>query len=237
MQLTPASVAAAGPQWRIAIDEQGSPRVEPVTAVLPASQMGMCPNSAVAARVSGGEWFAAWWAARADSGVALMVSRSVDGGATWSAPVVADGRDAGRRGCARPAPAIAADSATGFVHLAYFLEPAEGAGVWLVHSMEHGTMWHSPVALAFGADPAAASVAVIGDTVAAAFESPNGSEASISVSLSTSDGHLIDHTLPWVSGRSIPVGDPRVALRGRWIAVAWVTRRGGLVFARTGVRQ
>ena len=41
-------------------------------------------------------------------------------------------------------------------------------------------MWHSPVALAFGADPALASVAVLGDTVAAAFESPNRSEALVS---------------------------------------------------------
>jgi hypothetical protein len=236
-QLTSASVAVAGAQWRLAIDGRGVPSAEAAKVPLIAAPSGMCPNSLVAARVSGGEWFAAWWTARADSSVSLMVSRTTNDSAAWSAPVAADARDAGRRGCERPAPAMAADSATGYVHLAYFLEPAEGAGVWLVHSMEHGAMWHSPVALAFGADPAAASVAAFGDTVAAAFESPNGREGSISVALSNSDGHLIDHTLPWVSGRSVPVEGPRIALRGRWIAVAWVTQRGGLVFVRTGVRQ
>jgi hypothetical protein len=237
IRLDSASLAAAGSGWRLVIDAKGIARAESPLAPVHQSSAAICPGSGVAAHVSGGEWFTAWWVARPDSSVKLMVSRSTDAGATWAAPMPADARDAGRRGCARPAPAIAADSATGFVHLAYFLEPAEGAGVWLVHSMEHGTMWHAPVALAFGADPALASVAVLGDTVAVAFESPNRSEASVSLSLSTSDGHLIDHTLPWISGRSVPVGDPRVALRGKWIGVAWVTERGGLVFARTGVRQ
>ncbi len=236
-RLDSASVAAAGPAWVLALDARGGARaVRPAAPVMP-SIAGACPGSLVAARTQGGEWFAAWFAARADSSVVLMVARTTDGGAAWTKGVAADARDAGRRGCARPAPAIAADSATGFVHLAYFLEPLDGAAVWFVHSMEHGAVWHPPVPIAFGADPATASVASLGDTVAIAYQAPNDGDGWIGLALSTTDGHIIDHTLPAISGRSVPAGAPRVALRGERIAVAWITARGALPMVRTGTRS
>jgi hypothetical protein len=197
---------------------------------------GGCPGSVVAAAFRA-ERFAGWWAARPDSSAALMVSRSVDGGASWAPPLVADARDRGRRGCTRPFPSIAIDSVTGFVHLAYFLEPAEGAGVWLIHSMEHGAMWHSAVPVAFGADPAEADVAAHHDTVVVAYESPNANEGWIGLALSSTDGHLIDWRIPEISGRSVEVAGPRVELAGRTVKVAWITQRGALVMLRTGTLQ
>jgi hypothetical protein len=175
-----------------------------------------------------------WFRAREDSSVALLVARSRDGGATWSAAMPADDRDRGRRGCARPAPAIVADPTTGFVHVAYYLEPEGGGAVWLVHSMDDGVSWHPPLALAFGADPAGASVAASGDTVLVAFESPNANEAWIDLALSVSAGHAIEQRAIAVSGRSVPARAPRVAMRGRALAVAWMTAIGALAMARAG---
>lgn len=236
-RLDAAAATAAGASWRLTLAADGAPA--PARAEAPrAMPAGVaCPGSIVASRERGADWHAAWFVARADSSVALMVSRSANDGATWAPAMAADARDEGRRGCARPAPAIAADPIAGFVHVAYWIEAPGGGGVWLVHSMDRGVMWHPPVALAFGADPARASVAAAGDTVAVAFESPNANEGWIDLSLSTSAGHLIDFTLPAVSGRSVAARDPRVALRGRTIAVAWTTDNGALIMARTGTRR
>src|SRR5687768_1512241 len=96
-----------GATTRLIMEQGGTPRLvdRPVPAVpLPAAA---CSPSVVVARARGEEWYAAWFLARFDSSVVLMVNRSADGGSTWSTPVVADGRDRGRRGCARPRPALA----------------------------------------------------------------------------------------------------------------------------------
>ena len=98
-------------------------------------------------------------------------------------------------------------------------------------------MWHSPVAVAFGADPARADVAADRDTVAVAYESPNANEGWIGLALSSSDGHLIDWRIPEVSGRSVQVEAPRVARSHRLVVVAWVTQRGSLVMSRRGTLQ
>ena len=99
-------------------------------------------------------------------------------------------------------------------------------------------MWHSPVPIAFGADPAGADVAADRDTVVVAYESPNANEGWIGLALSSTDGHLIDWRLPEVSGRSVPVEAPRVALDApHRSAVAWVTQRGALVMCRIGALQ
>jgi len=228
------AVSAAAPEWRLAIGAHDRPRAERASAPAFGEAPGRCPHSAVFARERAHQWYAAWWSARADSSAQLVIARTTDDGATWEAPIVADARDAGTRGCDRPRPAIAADSATGFVHVAYFLQPREGGGVWLVHSMDHGATWHPPVALMYGGDPAETSVAASGDSVAAAFTSPNANEGWVDLALSWSAGHLIDLTESAVSGRSVAAHAPRVALRGRALAVAWVTDAGSLPMARAG---
>ncbi len=207
------------PAVRLRLADNGTPvfLADPEVDI---SAEGACPGSVVFAQGDGDEWYAAWWAP-ADAGtVLLMTSRSDDGGSTWSAPLVADGRDRGARGCDRTAPGIAADPAGGYVHIAYFLEPRGEAGVWYTHSMERGTMWHEPVAVMFGADPSRASVAANADTVVVAFEHPNAAEGRIGLAVSRTAGHIIE-------GRTVAsVGsgyarDPRVAVRGREVAVAW----------------
>ena len=216
----------AGPPARMASDSVPLP---PPPLVLPA---GSCQRSPVFARMAGTEWYAAWWKPRPDSSSALVVARSVDGGRTWAAPVTADARDRSARGCSRPAPAIAADSASGYVHLAYFLEPSDGAGMWFTHSMEQGALWHAPVGIVYGERPGRTSVAVAGDTVVVAFEYPSAVVPRVGLAVSRTAGHTFEERMP-VSSGSMAALAPRVALRGRQVLVSWTERSMGADTAAT----
>src|SRR5260221_3052767 len=114
---------------------------------------GACPVSVRATR-AGRAILATWWSIRDDSSGVLLVAQSNDSGKSWNAPVIADSTDHGVRGCSRPAPAITADSADGYVHVAYFAQPARGRGIFFAHSMDSGRTFHSPVPIVFGDNPA-----------------------------------------------------------------------------------
>ncbi|MFL5579972.1 MAG: hypothetical protein ACJ8AO_06340 [Gemmatimonadaceae bacterium] len=107
-------------------------RAAPAGGVSPAP--AGCPGSVRRARAAGGATYAAWWRARADSSAELLVARSDDGGATWSAASVAESRDRSPLGCARPEPGVAVDSASGTVHVAYWATLADGPGVFFTHA-------------------------------------------------------------------------------------------------------
>jgi len=181
-----------------------------------------CPSSIVFASAGGGEWFVAWWQPRPDSSAELLVSRSADGGSSWTAPVTADDRDRASAGCARPNPAIAADSVSGVLHLAYFLAPAKGAGVWYAHSQDRGATWPDPVGVFFGDDPAHADVAARGDTVLVAYEYPNAADARVGAALSYDAGHTFAVRMP-VSAGTERATDPRAALAHGVAAVGWAS--------------
>lgn len=203
---------------RVAPDSGSNPSL-----VLPP---GSCQRSVVFARMSGTDWYAGWWMPRPDSSAALVVARSIDGGRTWTAPALADARDRSVRGCSRPAPALAADSASGYVYLVYFLEPADGAGIWFTHSMEHGELWHAPVGVFYGERPSRTSVAAAGDTVVVAFENPSAAVSQVGLAVSRTAGHTFEERLT-VSGGSMAALDPRAELRGRRVAVSWTERPAG----------
>jgi hypothetical protein len=120
-----------------------------------------------------------------------MTARKTKNG-EWSNPVIADSTDHGVRGCGRSAPAIAVDSSSGYVHLAYFAEPASGAGIFFEHSMDKGATFHSPVPIVFGKNPSRVSVASNGDRVVVAYEDPNSSQPLVSVALSKTMGHIFE---------------------------------------------
>lgn len=211
---------------RVELVANGAGRVElvPVPAVT-LEVDNACAGSIVAARSGGGEWYAAWWSARGDGSVLLLTARSDDDGRSWSPPMPADVRDRGARGCDRPVPGIAADSAGGYVHLVYWLEPPGEQGVWYTHSMERGELWHEPTGIIFGADPARASVAATGDTVVVAYEHPNASEGRIGLAVSVTAGHMIDGRTLASAGNAY-AERPLVAVLGRDVSVAWVARQG-----------
>ena len=176
-----------------------------------------CPGSMRTARAGSTE-YAVWWQANTDSSATLFVSRNNTG--KWSEPVVADSTDKGVRGCGRTAPAIAADSASGYVHLAYFAEPASGPGVFFEHTMDSAKTFHSPVAIVFGRNPSRVSVAAKGDIVAVAFEDPNASQPIVSLALSKTMGHIFEHRLQ-ASGENGNARQPVVRITGDSVALWW----------------
>jgi hypothetical protein len=151
--------------------------------------------------------------------------------------VAVDGRDRGVLGCGRPAADLAVDSASGYVDVVYFLQAPEGPGVFFSHSMDEGAMFHAPVAVVYGDRPASASVAAHHDTVAVAYEDPNGDRPRIWLALSRTDGHVFEWRGIEVSGANVASGSPRVAVRGRRVAVAWLERSGDGSPARAKVRM
>jgi hypothetical protein len=207
----------------LTIDADGSPRLVEQRAPRVTLPPGACDSSVVATRARSGEWYAAWFIPRPDSGVALAVARSTDEGATWGAPVIVDDRDRGRRGCQRPSPALAASSASDYVHVAYYLEPPQGAGVWYTHSMDRGHVWHETIGVLYGDAPARTSVASAGDTVIVAYEHPGAPGRRLGLAISRQAGHAFDEHLRL--GRvSSGVGNPRVAIQRGVVALAWSER-------------
>jgi hypothetical protein len=168
------------------------------------------------------ELFRAWWSSRSDSSVVLSMQHSGGQGKNWQTPVEVDPRDRGRRGCDRPAPGIFYDPASGNVHLVYFIEASDGAGVFFAHSMDKGGMFHSPVPVVYGNSPSVASVAAHGDSVVVVFEDPNSTTARIGIVLSHVTGHIFDQR-GQVTPDDVLAIAPWVSLNGNRIRVWWKT--------------
>ena len=186
--------------------------------LVPATDGAMCQAS-VRVASAGRFSYATWWRVKPDSSSLLMVSRS-SAGAPWSDPVVADSTDHSNRGCGRPAPAIAVDSASGYVHVAYFLEPAAGPGIFFAHSMDSGATFHAPVPIVFGRTSARVSVASRGDRVAVAYEDPNARQPLIGVALSKTMGHIFEARMQATpdNGRAM---QPLVRIDGDSVRLWW----------------
>lgn len=208
--------------WRLAVDAHAKPALGVAPTAPFVAPPDACPSSIVFAAAGGGTWFVAWWQPRADSSAQLMVSRSTNGGGSWTAPVAADSRDRAPLGCTRPNAAIAADSASGYVHLAYFIAPHDGAGVWYAQSQDRGATWHDPVGVFYGDDAAHADVAAHGDTVFVAYEYPNAADARVGVAVSYAAGRVFAARMP-VSSSTERASDPRIALGGGVVAVGWTS--------------
>jgi hypothetical protein len=168
------------------------------------------------------ELFRVWWSSRIDSNVVLSMQRSGDQGRTWQRPVEVEARDRGRRGCNRPAPGIFYDPASGYVHLVYFIEASDGAGVFFAHSMDKGGMFHSPVPVVYGNSPSKASVAAHGDSVVVVFEDPNSTTPRIGIVLSRVTGHIFDQR-GQATPDDVPAIAPWIALDHNRIRVWWNT--------------
>jgi hypothetical protein len=134
--------------------------------------------------------------------------------------VVADSTDRSVSGCGRPAPSIAADSVSGYVHLAYFSESRLGKGIFFAHSMDSGRTFHSPVPIVFGDNAGWAAVAAEGDRVAVAYDDPNSVQPTIGIALSRTMGHIFKPGEP-ISNSNELAKQPAVELRGDTIRVWW----------------
>ena len=209
-----------------------------LTAGLPAVTGGAayCLRSIRTAN-GGSDLFRVWWTSRSDSSVVLSMQSSTDRGASWQPPIEVEGRDRGRRGCDRPAPGIFYDSAGGYLHLVYFIEANDGAGVFFAHSMDKGGMFHTPVPVVYGNTPSAASVAATGDSVVVVFEDPNATTPRVGIVLSHSTGHVFEQRGE-ATPDDVPAVSPWVALDHQKITVWWrsaVENSGDRVGYRTGL--
>ena len=207
-----------------------------------ATPNGACPGSLRTVQ-SGPDVYGAWWEVRDDSSSVLMVGRSTDQGKSWGIVQAADTADVARRGCARPAPAIAADSSTNYVDIAYFLVAKEGPGIFFTHSMDARTLgtgdgiFHAPVPVVYGDEAAHVSVAARGDDLVVAYEDPNGDLSQVGLALSRTMGHIFEQRLV-VSLPGLPARSPMVALHGDSVMVQWWERPDSLATGgRVAVRS
>jgi hypothetical protein len=191
---------------------------------------------AATVRVSGDStsgWSAVWWSVRRDSTADLVVSRSTDG-VTWSAPARVDSTDTHASGCNRVPAGLFVDGAD--VHIVYAMNASEGAGIFVAHSMDGGATFHTPVAVAYGAEPGRAAIAARGDLVVVAYEDPNATPPRIALAISRTGGHLFEPSVI----ASPPTGEalaPGVALGDGIVAVTWSTdsvNASGPRIVRTG---
>jgi len=191
-----------------------------LAARLPSPDAAMCPGSLVVARAAG-RVFGAWWRVRPDSSAVLLAARTDDEGGRWSAPSPVDTTDVGVTGCRRAPPAIAADSASGYVHVAFALVGKEGPGLFFAHSMDGGATFHAAVPIFYGEQLGRSSVAADGDHVVVAFEDPNSRTPRVGLALSRTMGHIFEERILPVSDDNGTATHPRAAIRGRRVAVAW----------------
>jgi hypothetical protein len=180
-----------------------------------------CGRSVTAAAIRG-EIVRGWWAVRGDSNAVLSMQRSPDGGKSWQPAVEVDARDNGHRGCTRPSPGISYDSASRYIYLVYFLDAADGSGVFFAHSMDQGKMFHSPVPVVYGKNPAHADVAGNGDSVVVVFEDPNATTPTLGIVLSHTTGHIFDQRGE-VTPEEVRAILPWVSLVNKRVAVWWMT--------------
>jgi hypothetical protein len=192
-----------------------------LSANLPAANGGVahCLRS-IRTASAGSDLFRAWWTSRGDSSVVLAMQHSTDRGSSWQPPVAVETRDRGRRGCDRPPPGIFYDPVRGYLHLVYFIETSNGAGVFFAHSMDKGRMFHSPVPVVYGNTPSAASVAANGDSVVVVFEDPNATTSRLGIVLSSSTGHIFEQRGE-ATPDDVPAIIPRVSLDHQKVTVWW----------------
>ena len=215
------SLDAAGALHFVSVRAPIEPAFTPPAGACRASRREVWSGS------SGAERYAVWWSVRVDSSAALLGARSIDGGATWSAPLPVDTLDRSDVCCARPAPAIAADSQTGYVHVAYAMHAPEGTGVFFAHAMDRGTMYHAPVAIVYGDRLVDVDVAALHDTVAVAYTDPSMRYPHIGLALSRTLGHIFEMRIPTVArtgSGNAGASSPAVALAPGRIAIAWIER-------------
>ncbi len=180
-----------------------------------------------------GTMYAVWWSPRPDSGARLVSARSGDDGATWSDIAPVDTMDRGATGCRRPPPSVAADSASGYVHVTYAMLAPEGPGLFFSHSMDGGASFHAPVPILYGERLGVTSVAAAGDHVVVAFEDPNSSTPRIGLALSRTMGHIFEDRLLPVSDDNGAAAQPLIAVHGLRLTVGWRQRGAN---GQSGVR-
>lgn len=234
--LVPAGVdeSAKSAGSHLVLHPDGSPALEAIESVatMP-SDTTACSGSFRTSALSSTEIYSVWWSRRAGGRAVLLSSRSDDSGGTWTPPVPVDTTDRGTAACDRPAPAIAADAKSGYVHVTYFLTGPGGPGVFFAHSMERGELFHSPVPIMYGDRASSTAVAAADSVVVVAFEDPNSARSQIAIAVSRTWGHIFSRERPEASSGTPEAERPLIALQKQLVAVGWHGKDRAVV-ARVG---
>lgn len=152
----------------------------------------------------------------------IVVARSGDLGATWTAPqrVHADGWSFD--GCPRAGPAIQVD-AKGQVHVAWWTGKADAAGVWYAKSTDRGATFGAPYALGVGktSRPAHVQLGLTPDGgLLAVWDDGTASVSRILLRRATAGDTTFGTAQP-LSAEGQSVANPVIAIRDGRVAVAW----------------
>jgi hypothetical protein len=230
----PGDEGSAPVDAQLVLHPDGSPALESIASVATTPpDTAACPGSFRVSASSPTEIYGVWWSRREGGRALLLAARSDDSGGTWTRAVPVDTTDRSTVACSRPAPAIAADASSGYVHVTYFLNSVGGPGVFFAHSMERGELFHSPVPIMYGGRPSATAVAAADSVVVVAFEDPNSERSQIALAMSHTWGHIFARERPEASSGTPEAERPLIALRQPLIAVAWHGKDRAVV-ARVG---
>jgi hypothetical protein len=193
---------------------------------------GRCARTLRTVDAPGFGTVALWWT-RAAAGRVHLVAAWRDGGqGAWRGPLPVDtldqgpedaqAADRGAHGCLRPAPSVAWDSRTKFLHVAYAVRGPEGAGVFYAHQMDPRASFEVPAAVLYGEQLGVVRVASDGDVVAVAYEDPNRRGRSrVGLAISRTAGHTFEEQRLTASADAGDARDPHVVVHGRAVALGW----------------
>ena len=192
----------------------------PNRRIEPAGEACPCCRTAVATATDG-TLYVAWRKVFPGNVRDVVVARSSDRGATWSAPVRAHADDWVFDACPDAGPALAVDD-SGRVHVAWWTGLEGKAGVYYARSADGARTFGAPTSLGVArySRPAHVQLALGGGTVAAAWDDGTRQIPQVVVRLSRDGGDSFGPAEP-VSAAGRTGTFPVVALRERGLTLAW----------------
>ena len=180
-----------------------------------------CCRTAIAT-ANDGTLYLAWRTVLAGNVRDVVVARSTDHGATWSAPVRVHADNWVFDGCPHAGPSVQVDAA-GNVHIAWWTGKQGSAGAYYARSTDNGATFGPPVALGAAEFSAPAHVQLaLGDsgTVVAVWDDGTVKTPKVVMRVSRDNGESFGPAM-LVSGEGQAATFPVLALRGRDLTIAW----------------
>ena len=180
-----------------------------------------CPCCRTSVAVAGdGTIYVAWRAILPGDVRDVVVTRSSDGGQSWTTPVRARADDWVYPGCPHAGPSLEVD-AKGDVHVAWWTGKAGAAGVYYARSADGAKSFVAqPMATGEKARPAHVQLAVSGPRVLVAWDDGLGEVPRVLLRRSTDGGKSFSPEEP-LSDQGVAASYPVLALYGDSVAVAW----------------
>ncbi|MEA3246086.1 MAG: hypothetical protein U9Q74_07995 [Gemmatimonadota bacterium] len=211
---------AVAPGALLVFGDGGAPAVRaPVVPIRWPGDSTACPAARAAVPGGGDTVVAAWWQPRPPKGSVLLVSRSPNGGVDWERAVEVGTSGTRAAPCDRPPPGVAATAGDATV-VAFHGVLGDTAGI-VIAAVRPGARRADGVRLvAPGGAARLAGVAVTGDTIAVAYESPAVADGAVWLAIWVGPGQ-IPVVRERVSGADARARAPLVALHAGRLAVGW----------------